>query len=206
MTPQPKRKSWDCMSWNRYQSHDPRRVDPMRRPLYDYVVVDTETTGFKPAGGAKLIEIGAVKVHNGNVIDCYGRLIDPHRPIPEHITDLTGITDTMVDGQPDIRDVLPEFNKWLGERTIIMAHNATFDLSFLDAAMRTVGKERFFFPHLFLDTLEMSRKIHPEKRSHKVADLIRDYGIGRDERHRALSDATQENMLYEAMRREWFGR
>lgn len=52
----------------------------------------------------------------------------------------------------------------------------------------------------------MSRKIHPEKRSHKVADLIRDYGVGESERHRALSDATQENMLYEAMRGEWFGR
>lgn len=194
------------MSWNRYQSRDPRRVDPMRQPLYDYVVLDTETTGFKPADGAKLIEIGAVKVHDGNIIDRYEQLIDPHQPIPEHITDLTGITDMMVNGQPDISNVIPEFNKWLGERTIIMAHNATFDLSFLDAAMKTVVGERFFFPHPFLDTLEMSRKIHPEKASHKVAVLIRDYGIGDVEEHRALSDATQENMLYEAMRREEFGR
>ena len=87
-----------------------------------------------------------------------------------------------------------------------MAHNASFDLSFLDAAMKTVNGGMFFFPHRFVDTLEMSRKIHPEKPSHKVAVLIRDYGIGDVEEHRALSDATQENMLYEAMRREEFGR
>ena len=71
---------------------------------------------------------------------------------------------------------------------------------------REYGVGMFFFPHRFVDTLEMSRKIHPEKPSHKVAVLIRDYGIGDVEEHRALSDATQENMLYEAMRREEFGR
>lgn len=54
------------MSWDRYQSRDPRRIDPMKTPLYDYVVLDTETTGFKPENGAKLIEIGAVKSMTGN--------------------------------------------------------------------------------------------------------------------------------------------
>lgn len=193
------------MSWNRYQSRDPRRVDPMSRPLYDYIVLDTETTGLRPTDGALLIEIGAVKVHDGDVVDRYERLIDPHLPIPARITELTGITDWMVDGRDDASHAVTEFDEWLGERTTVMAHNAAFDLSFLDAAVRTMGGERFFFPHPFLDTLEMSRKIHPEKRSHKVADLIRDYGVGLSERHRALSDAAQENMLYEAMRREWFG-
>jgi len=193
------------MSWDRYQSRDPRRIDPMKTPLYDYVVLDTETTGFKPENGAKLIEIGAVKIHGGKLVDRYEQLIDPHQHIPEHITSLTGINDSMVIGQPDVSQAIIRFDKWLGPRTIIMAHNASFDLSFLDAAMKTVNGGMFFFPHRFVDTLEMSRKIHPEKPSHKVAVLIRDYGIGDVEEHRALSDATQENMLYEAMRREEFG-
>lgn len=194
------------MSWDKYQSRDPRRIDPMKTPLYDYVVLDTETTGFKPENGAKLIEIGAVKIHDGKLVDRYEQLIDPHQPIPEYITSLTGINDSMVIGQPDVSQAIIRFDKWLGPRTIIMAHNASFDLSFLDAAMKTVNGGMFFFPHRFVDTLEMSRNIHPEKPSHKVAVLIRDYGIGDVEEHRALSDATQENMLYEAMRREEFGR
>lgn len=194
------------MSWDKYQSRDPRRIDPMKTPLYDYVVLDTETTGFKPENGAKLIEIGAVKIHDGKLVDRYEQLIDPHQPIPEYITSLTGINDSMVVGQPDVSQAIIRFDKWIGPRTIIMAHNASFDLSFLDAAMKTVNGGMFFFPHRFVDTLEMSRKIHPEKLSHKVAVLIRDYGIGDVEEHRALSDATQENMLYEAMRREEFGR
>lgn len=190
------------MSWDKRQSRDPRRIDPLETPLYDYVVVDTETTGFKPSDGAKLIEIGAVKIHGGKLVDRYEQLIDPHQHIPEHITSLTGINDNMVYGQPDVRQAICEFDRWLGPRTIIMAHNATFDLRFLDAAMQTVNGGMFFFPHRFVDTLEMSRKIHPEKPSHKVSTLIRDYGIGDVEEHRALSDATQENMLYEAMRKE----
>lgn len=194
------------MSWDKRQSRDPRRIDPLETPLYDYVVVDTETTGFKPSDGAKLIEIGAVKIHGGKLVDRYEQLIDPHQHIPEHITSLTGINDNMVYGQPDVSQAICEFDRWLGPRTIIMAHNATFDLRFLDAAMKTVNGGMFFFPHRFVDTLEMSRKIHPEKPSHKVSTLIRDYGIGDVEEHRALSDATQENMLYEAMRREEFGR
>ena len=164
------------MSWDKYQSRDPRRIDPMKTPLYDYVVLDTETTGFKPENGAKLIEIGAVKIHNGKLVDRYEQLIDPHQPIPEYITSLTGINDSMVIGQPDVSQAIIRFDKWLGPRTIIMAHNASFDLSFLDAAMKTVNGGMFFFPHRFVDTLEMSRKIHPEKPSHKVAVRREEFG------------------------------
>lgn len=70
------------MSWDKYQSRDPRRIDPMKTPLYDYVVLDTETTGFKPENGAKLIEIGAVKIHDGKLVDRYEQLIDPHQQSP----------------------------------------------------------------------------------------------------------------------------
>lgn len=194
------------MNWSRYQSHDPRRINPVERPLYDYAVLDTETTGLRPDAGAKLIEIGAVKVRRGKVIDRYERLVDPHQPIPDKITELTGITDDMVRGKADWGEAVLDFDRWLGHGTIVMAHNAPFDLGFLDAAMKAADGGGFFFPHRFVDTLEMSRRIHPEKRVHKVSELIRDYGIGDVEEHRALSDATQENMLYEAMRKERFGR
>ncbi len=154
--------------WDKYRSDDPRRIPPLEAPLLDYVVVDTETTGLNPEDGAKLIEIGAVKVKNGRIVDTYSQLINPQMIVPPHITQLTGITTYDVSGKPTVKHAMKEFERWLGFETPFLAHNATFDLKFLDWATAETWPNRPLFDHPFLDTLEMSRDIHPEIRHHKV--------------------------------------
>lgn len=190
--------------WGKYRSDDPRRIPPLEAPLLDYVVVDTETTGLNPEDGAKLIEIGAVKVKNGRIVDTYSQLINPQMIVPPHITQLTGITTYDVSGKPTVKHAMKEFERWLGFETPFLAHNATFDLKFLDWATAETWPNRPLFDHPFLDTLEMSRDIHPEIRHHKVADLIKRYHVADVEQHRALSDAMQEQALYQIMCKEYF--
>lgn len=183
---------------------DPRRIDPMRTPLHDYAVVDLETTGFRVEDGARPVEIGAVRVADDQIISEFSMLINPRMPIPAHISDLTGITDDMVAGQPDIPQAMREFEQWLGVSTPLLAHNARFDMSFLDAMARLTWPDAPCFNHPWMDTWEMSRRLHPMRLHHRVSDLILYYGIGDVEEHRGLSDAKQEQKLYEAMRREAF--
>lgn len=109
----------------------------------------------------------------------------------------------MLLGKPDVREVMDEFARWCSDTAVVMAHNASFDMSFLDNAVQLAYLERDArFAHHFVDTLDLSRRLHPEKRSHKVSTLIVDYHIADMEEHRALSDARQEWMLYRAMRDE----
>ena len=145
--------------WDKYRSDDPRRIPPLEAPLLDYVVVDTETTGLNPEDGAKLIEIGAVKVKNGRIVDTYSQLINPQMIVPPHITQLTGITTYDVSGKPTVKHAMKEFERWLGFETPFLAHNATFDLKFLDWATAETWPNRPLFDHPFLDTLEMKAEL-----------------------------------------------
>ena len=172
------------------RSGDSRRLDPLSGRFTDYIVIDTETTGLSVRKGARLIEIGAVKIHKDELV-------------PSRITGLTGIDDGMLLGKPDVREVMDEFARWCSDTAVVMAHNASFDMSFLDNAVQLAYADRDArFAHHFVDTLDLSRRLHPEKRSHKVSTLIVDYHIADMEEHRALSDAKQEWMLYRAMRDE----
>ena len=184
------------------RSRDPRRLDPLATPHHTYIVLDTETTGLDPSDGAQLIEIGAVHIRDDRKIGEFHQLIDPHTRIPEQVTRLTGITPRMTVGPPDVRQAMALFDRWLPKDSIVMAHNAGFDIRFLDRAEADRGNR--FFHHMYVDTLEMSRLLHPEKPRHRVVDLIRDYHVGDCEEHRALSDALQEQRLYECMRDEAF--
>lgn len=184
---------------------DPRRINPLSQALHNYVVIDTETTGLDPFKGSRLLEIGAVRIHHDTIVDTFTTMVNPHTTIPPHITALTGIADHMTVNAPNPEDALQRLTAWLHEDDVLMAHNAAFDMSFLDKTMRdTTHNRQRFFPHLFLDTLEMSRRLHPERRSHSVASLIRAYRVGDVEQHRALSDALQEERLYRKMRAEAF--
>lgn len=177
---------------------DPRRVNALARPLSDYTVFDVETTGFNPAEGAELVEIGAVRVRNNKPVDSYESLIRPTGSVPAEITLLTGINDDLVSTERPVDTVYREFQKWLGPSEIVLAHNARFDMRFLDWAARESGED--FFPHWFLDTLEMSRRVDFDVEHHSVAALIVYYGIGDVEEHRGLADALQEYQLYERMK------
>lgn len=186
---------------------NPRRIEPLDKPIDTYIMLDTETTGLHPEEGATLIEIGALFVQPGNENSRprFEQLIDPQHPLTEFITGLTGITDRMLQGMPTAGAAMMRFHQWIdhvwpaGKPLTIIAHNAQFDVSFLDVAERVYDPTSPVFDCKWACTKEMSWELNPQKRHHRVADLIVDYHIGDVEEHRALSDAIQEQMLYQAL-------
>lgn len=152
-----------------------------------YVVFDTETTGFY-AGSDQMIEIGAVKICNGKIIDRFDELIDPHRPIPKKITELTFITDEMVSGCDNEENVTKRFLEFAGDCPLV-AHNAKFDISFMRAACSKYNFPEFTYT--VIDTMSMARMIHPEWPNHKLQTLTKKLDVPWDEEkhHRADYDA-----------------
>ncbi len=153
----------------------------------EYVVFDTETTGFY-VGSDQMIEIGAVKIKHGEIIDRFDEFIDPHRPLPQKIVDLTCITDEMLKGHDNEEDVTKRFLEWAGDLPMV-AHNAKFDIGFVSEACRKYGLGEF--NNTVLDTMSMARMLHPEWPNHKLTTLARRYKVEWDEdaHHRADYDA-----------------
>ncbi len=152
-----------------------------------YVVFDTETTGFHP-GSDQMIEIGAVKIKDGEIIDRFDELIDPEYHIPDKITALTNITDEMVKCKPKEEEVTKRFLEWTGDLPMV-AHNAKFDISFLQMAMQKYNLGEF--TNTVLDTMSLARILNPEWPNHKLQTLVRRYKIewNEDEHHRADYDS-----------------
>lgn len=155
-----------------------------------FVVVDLETTGTSPRTGAGITEIGAVKVRAGEVLGEFATLVNPGEPIPAFISVLTGITDAMVAGAPRISAALAAFLEFCGsDQTVLVAHNAPFDLGFLRAAAR---EHDLSFPAFeVLDTVRLARSIIPrdEARDCKLATLAKLFRSPTTPTHRALDDA-----------------
>ena len=160
--------------------------DVLARPLQDctFVVVDLETTGLgvSPSG---IIEIGAARVVNGRVVDEFQQLLDPGVPLPPFITHLTGIDDAMLAGQPRIAEMWPRFAAFVGD-AVLVAHNAKFDLGFLNAAAMHAAGGGLPNPHLC--TLKLARRLLPELRRRGLDALAAHFGIPQNDRHRALGD------------------
>ena len=153
-------------------------------PDQTYVVVDVETTGGRPPFH-RVTEIGAVKVRNGEIIDRFQTLLDPERHIPANITRITGISNSMVAGQPKFADVAQEFADFM-EGAIFCAHNVNFDYGFIAAEYRRI--ERWFrFPKLC--TCAKMRQLYPGYRSYSLKNLCREFEIPLETHHRALCDA-----------------
>lgn len=150
-----------------------------------FVVVDTETTGVRPAT-ERIIEIAAVRVCNGEVVDTYAQLINPDRIIPGRITQITGISNSMVYEQPLADRVLPEFLDFLGE-DIFVAHNLGFDLGFINAELARLDMPGL--ENASLCTLRLARRLLRGLRSKGLSALAAFYGIKIKGRHRALGDA-----------------
>ncbi len=150
-----------------------------------FVIVDTETTGAR-AGEDRLIEIGAVRVVGGAVVDTFQQLIDPGRAVPKRITWLTGISTAMVFEQPAAEAVMPRFAEFLGD-AVMVAHNLPFDARFLDVAMDEAGLPPI--RNASLDTLRLARRLLPSLPSKGLSGLTAHFGITVDGRHRALGDA-----------------
>lgn len=154
-----------------------------------YVVFDTETTGFNAGGFDQMIEIGAVKIHQGKIIDRFDKLIDPKRHISKRISDLTGITDAMVSGCGDEKEVTEEFLKWCGNLPMV-AHNAKFDISFIEMAMKKYNLGEF--KNTVIDTLELSRALDQGYSRHSLSALVRRYNVDWDEEHHHRADYDAE--------------
>ncbi len=153
-----------------------------------FVVFDTETTGFNAAGADQIIEIGAVKICNGEIVDRFDELIDPGRHIPDKITALTCITDDMVRGKDDEETVTKRFLAWVGEAPMV-AHNAKFDISFIVSAMNKYQLGEF--QNTVIDTLELSRTLDQGYAKHSLSALVARYNVPweEDAHHRADYDA-----------------
>ncbi|MBR3523110.1 MAG: 3'-5' exoribonuclease [Bacilli bacterium] len=154
-----------------------------------YVVFDTETTGLNPKEGEELIEIGAVKIKDGKIFDRFDELIKPTKLISEKITSITNITNEMVKNSDDELTVLKRFLDWVGNDTILVAHNANFDLSFMKMAY--LKYDLGFFNYTVIDTLGISRFLEPSERYHNLTVLMERYQVEWDENkhHRADYDA-----------------
>ncbi|MBQ3021149.1 MAG: PolC-type DNA polymerase III [Bacilli bacterium] len=153
-----------------------------------YCVFDIETTGFNAGGQDSIIEIGAVLIRNGEIIDRFDELIDPKRPLPYKIIELTNITDDMLKGKDDEETVVKRFMEWAKDYPLV-AHNAKFDTSFIDMCHKKYNMGEF--THCVIDTLELSRALEPEYNKHSLSALVKRYDVPWDEdaHHRADYDA-----------------
>lgn len=150
-----------------------------------FVVTDTETTGTDTATN-RLIEIAAVKVRGGEVVDRFQQLINPERSVPGRISQITGITSAMVFDQPTAAVVMPQYLDFLGEG-VFVAQNAPFDERFISAELKRLGQPAL--PNDVLCTLRLARRLLPGLRSKGLSSLAQFYGLQVNGRHRALGDA-----------------
>jgi DNA polymerase III subunit epsilon len=154
----------------------------------DFTVVDVETTGWAP-DDAGITEIGAVRVHEGRVVAEFGSLVNPGRPVPAPITELTGIDDQMLSGAPPVAAVLPGLLAF-ARGSVLVAHNAPFDLRFLTAAATSTGIGWPGFA--VLDTVRLARHLTAspqEVPDRKLATLAGFFDTPVQPSHRALDDA-----------------
>jgi DNA polymerase-3 subunit epsilon len=152
-----------------------------------YTVFDTETTGLSPSGGDEIIQIGAARIVNGKLLrqESFEQLVNPGRLIPSATIPIHGITQDMVMGKPAIAEVLPAFHAFARD-TVLVAHNAAFDMKFLQLQQVKTG---LVFSHPVLDTLLLSAVVHPNQESHRLEAIAERFNITVLGRHTALGDA-----------------
>ncbi|MGL4991101.1 MAG: PolC-type DNA polymerase III [Sarcina sp.] len=150
----------------------------------EFVVFDIETTGFSSKND-KIIEIGAVKIKNGEVIDKFSCFVNPKRTLPAIIIELTGITDEMLIDADSIDNVILKFMEFVGNATMV-AHNAAFDVSFIKKNLRDLNKG---FNNQVLDTVALARFLYPELKKVKLNIVAKHLGISLENHHRAVDDA-----------------
>ena len=159
-----------------------------------YCVVDIEATGGNHKNG-RIIEVGMVRVIDGNISDELSILINPEQPIDKYVSKLTGITDDDLVNAPLFEDVSEKIRSFLGD-SIFVAHNATFDYTYLRSELRNVGID---YSADQLCTVDLSRKVFPDEESHSLGKLCRSLGLEVTNRHRALGDALSAALLLQRL-------
>ncbi|PHJ38927.1 hypothetical protein P378_06350 [Desulforamulus profundi] len=161
----------------------------------EYVVLDFETTGFSPQTD-EIIEIGAVKYRNGEEVDRYGTLVKPEKEIPFEVTKLTGITSEMLREAPAGPQALAALRDFIGD-TVLVAHNAAFDLGFLKVGFRKHLQQEV--QNRVIDTLGVARVALPQLKNHKLDTLVKEFKIELANHHRAVDDAAATGKLWQIL-------
>lgn len=161
----------------------------------DYVLLDFETTGLDPQWD-EIIEIGILRVRDNNIVDTYSTLVKPESPIDPFITELTGISNEMVENAPSIKSVLPDVFSFIGS-DLIVGQNVNFDYNFLYDAllladMRPISNDLF-------DTMRISRKLLPDLPHHRLSDLAQYFNVENTQSHRSLSDCHTTFAVYNGL-------
>lgn len=156
-----------------------------------YVVFDVETTGLSAAYDT-IIELAAVKIVNGEVVDKFESFANPHHKLSSTTIELTGITDDMVQDAPEVVDMIAKFHDFIGDG-IVVAHNASFDIGFLYEAYKQANIDDFHHP--VIDTLELARFLHPTMKNHRLNTLCKKFNIELTQHHRAIYDTEATGYL-----------
>lgn len=157
-----------------------------------YVVFDVETTGLSSVYDT-IIEIAGVKLRNGEIIDQFESFANPHRKLSDKIIDITGITDDMLVNAPEVDDVLKKFHHWVDD-SVLVAHNASFDIGFLNQGYEKINLPRISTP--VVDTLELARFLLPQLGNHRLNTLCKHLNVELEQHHRAVYDAQATAYLY----------
>ncbi|ENO88562.1 MAG TPA: exonuclease domain-containing protein [Thauera aminoaromatica] len=179
----PEYYDFDLFAWSE-KSHE---LDDRLLSELSYTVFDTETTGLNPSQGDEIIQVGATRILNGKLLraESFEQLVDPERPLAPESAKIHGITSEMLRGQPTIDKVLPAFHAFAAD-TVLIAHNAAFDMRFLQLKEEQTGLR---FDHPVIDTLLLSAVVHPNQESHRLEAIAERLGLTIVGRHTALGDA-----------------
>jgi DNA polymerase-3 subunit epsilon len=185
------------MAFIRSMSKEQRKESIMEQPLkeMEVVVFDLETTGFYPYNGDEILSVGAVVVKGDEILEKHSfySLVNPKRKVPKHITELTGITNDMVEDAPDLMQVLHDFMEFVGKRMLI-AHASSHDKQFLNAALWRTSKVNL--THRVLDTMMVAKWLEPKRDGYGLDELLEDCGIKITQRHHALEDSLMTARLW----------
>ena len=160
----------------------------------DYIAFDLETTGLD-SNSDEIIEIGAVKVQNNQVVSTFQELVKPACPVPPEASRVNHISNVMLKDSPDITEVLPAFVDFIGNCPVLIAHNARFDAGFLTSA---ADKQKIPLRHSYVDTVEIAAERWPALPNKKLGTIAAHIGFTNPQAHRALGDAQAVHQIVQA--------